>query len=297
MNWKDVLHYVGAAGLILLGLIGITGMHIPGVQIDPMTCIVTGLAVFGIGAKADQALKAVAIFIGGTLVYLSLSIGPVHAANLPGPTKAPAPAYPTTRCGFYLGVDGEGSAGAVNGAPPGTISTGGTIGGLGGYACPTATFPWFVEALADWQNLNASNNGFSLTGPFHGEVRAGVQTDLLQLLPQVFPGTGTPAGLPAPTPPVLPPGATTNGPAVNYVYGAMNFDDLSSQFGALTARDWLFSPEFGAGMLVPVKLANGKPVVMDAWAGVELQTNSFCLGQIACPHLGTRWKVGAAAKF
>lgn len=230
------------------------------------------------------------------ILALLMTTSLAAAADLPVKAKL-SPVYPTTKCGMYLGIDTEGMAASVSGAQAGTVSTGGTIGGLAGYACPTAIFPWFVEAIADWQNIGTGNGLLSLNAPFHGEVRGGVQTDLLQLIPQLLPGTGTMASLPTATPPVLPPGATANGPAVNYVYGAVNFDDVSAQFGGMVARDWMISPEVGTGMLVPVKLANGKPIVVDAWVGAEMQTNSVCVGQFVCPKLNTRWKVGTAVKF
>ncbi len=233
----------------------------------------------------------------GLLLTAALSAWAGSAQSADMITKAPQLAYPTTKCGGYLGVNTEGSAANVPGAPPGTIVTGGTIGGLAGYACPTAVLPWFVEGIADWQNLNAGNNGFSLTGPFHGEARIGVQTDIFQYVLQLLPGTGNLSALPTPTPPALPPGATPNGPMTDYFYGAFNADDISSSFGLASARAWLFSPEFGMGILVPVKLANGKPIVLDAWLGDELQTNSMCLGTVTCAKLGNRWKVGAAVKF
>lgn len=211
-------------------------------------------------------------------------------------TKAPPLGqYPTVKCGFYYGINAEGGAGTVPGAPAGTVLVGGDIGGLVGYACPLGTFPFFVEAIADFQNLNAGNAGFSLSGPAHLEQRAGFQTPLLQLLPSL--GFNSLSALnPQPIGPLLPPGATM-GTAVNYVYGAINEDDISSQFGLHSGRSWLVSPEVGTGLLIPVKLANGTPIVADTYAGYELQSNGQCIGMATCPKLGQRLKVGVSFKY
>jgi len=231
-----------------------------------------------------------------TTAALWVWVSQAQAADVP--TKAPPIlAYPTTKCGGYLGINAQGSAAKVSDAPPGTIATGGIIGGLAGYACPTATFAWFIEGIADWQNLGTSNGQFSTKANFHGAIRGGVQTDLLQLLPQILPGTGIPTSLPSPTPPVLPPGASANGPMVNYVYGEVNFDDVSSQFMQATARDWLISPEIGTGLLTPVKLANGKPIVVDTWIGLEFQSQSQQIGTFGSIKYNDRWVVGSAIKF
>jgi hypothetical protein len=226
------------------------------------------------------------------ILAAGLSASTSLAADLP--TKAPiyGGPYPTTKCGLYYGINAEGGAGNVPNAPAGTVVVGGDIGGLVGYACPMASIPIFVEALADFQNLNAGNAGFSLSGPAHLEQRLGVQTPLLQL----FPSLGFPAAPTTPTLPVLPPGATVGTP-VNYLYGAINEDDISSQFGLASGRDWLVSPEVGTGLLIPIKLANGTPIVADTYAGYELQSNSMCIGAGMCPKLGQRLKVGVSFKY
>jgi hypothetical protein len=211
---------------------------------------------------------------------------PVKAPPIGGP-------YPTTKCGLYYGINAEGGAGTVPGTPAGTTVIGGDLGALIGYACPIGNIPFFAEAIVDFQNLNAGNSGFSLTGPAHIEQRAGVQTPLLQLLPSLsFPSTGA-----LPSLPVLPPG-TTFGQAQNYIYVALNEDDISSQFAGLASgREWLISPEFGTGMLIPFKLANGTPFVGDVYAGYEMQSNAMCIGVNLCPKLGGRFKVGTSFKY
>lgn len=219
-----------------------------------------------------------------------------HAAGMPtkNPLAALGQPYPTTKCGMFYGVNAEGGAGQVSGAPAGTTVVGGDIGALVGYACPASGFPWFVEAIFDFQNLNAGNNGFSLTGPAHFEQRVGVQTPLLAFLPSLgAPSTGTAPSIV----PLLPPGVTVTGTPQNYVYGAFDEDDIGAQLGLATAKEWLFSPELGTGMLIPLQTSNGTQIIADAYAGVELQSNSICLGSVACPKLETRFKTGVSFKY
>ncbi len=222
-----------------------------------------------------------------------LSVSSAIAADLPVKVGAP---YPTVKCGFYYGINAEGGAGTVPNAPAGTVVIGGDIGGLIGYACPVGSLPFFAEAIADFQNLNAGNAGFSLSGPVHLEQRAGVQTPLLQLLPSLGFNTSSLTSAQQPIGPLLPPGATAGTP-VNYIYGAINEDDISSSLGLRSGRSWLISPEIGTGMLIPVKLSNGTPIVADTYAGYELQSNAMCIGAGMCPKLGQRLKVGVSFKY
>ncbi len=230
------------------------------------------------------------LLLGISLAALSVSVA--QAADLP--VKALGQ-YPTVKCGLYYGINAEGGAGNVPNAPAGTVVVGGDIGILVGYACPIGSFPFFAENIVDFQNLNAGNAGFSLSGPAHIEQRAGFQTPLLQLLPNLgFNSLNTLS--PQPIGPLLPPGATAGVP-VNYVYGALNEDDISSNFGLHSGRSWLISPEVGTGLLIPVKLANGTPIVADTYAGYELQSNAQCIGSGMCPKLGQRLKVGVSFKY
>jgi hypothetical protein len=203
--------------------------------------------------------------------------------------------YPTTRCGLYYGINAEGGAGVVPNAPAGTTVIGGDIGVLVGYACPIGATPWFAEVIGDFQNLNAGKNGFSLNGPAHIEERVGMQTPLLQMLPALgfnISSLGTPPAIG----PLLPPGAS-QGPPSNYLYAALNEDDISATRGLASAHQWLISPEVGTGMLIPIKLANGTNIVGDVYAGYEMQSNSMCIGGGMCPKLGGRFKVGTSFKY
>lgn len=229
----------------------------------------------------------------GILAAVLSAMSAAHAADMA--TKAPplAAGYPT-KCGVYYGINAEGGAGVVPNAPAGTTVIGGDIGVLVGYACVAASTPWFAEAIFDFQNLNAGNNGFSLSGPFHGEGRVGIQTSLIPFMASLWPGlnTGT-----APSLPVLPPQYSVVGTPANYVYGAVDVDDISSQFGLATAHQWLVSPEVGTGILFNLVSTNKTVIVADTYAGVELQSNSLCLGANMCPKLGTRYKTGVSFKY
>jgi hypothetical protein len=232
--------------------------------------------------------------IGAAALALAL---PAHAQTAtPAPAAAPVGLalgpYPTSNCGVYYGINSEAGAGVVENAPAGTTVVGGDIGALIGYACPGAT-PWFVEGLFDFQNLNAGSNGFGLSGPVHFEQRAGIQTPLQAFIASLgAPSTGTPQALP-----LLPPGYSA-GPPQNYLYAAINEDDISSQYGLSTAHEWLVSPEIGTGIQFNLTGTGKATIVADTFAGIELQSSSFCLGVLgSCPKLGPRFKTGISFKY
>lgn len=197
--------------------------------------------------------------------------------------------YPTNGCGAYYGVNAMGSASPIANATPGATALGGDIGGTIGYTCATSasTF-WFAEAMADFQNLNGSGPGFSLTGPAHFEERFAFGGPINQML-NVLPNLNIPS---VPSLPGLPNGITA-GPSNGYIYAAINEDDVSATFGASTGRDWIISPEFGVGLLS--RLSNN--VVADAWVGARLQTGKVCVGGFSCPALSNGVVTGIAFKY
>lgn len=226
------------------------------------------------------------------VAFLSVLIAsPAFAQTV---TKAPATVpsfgYPATS-GFYFGVNAEAAASGVTSAPAGTVQTGGDIGLTVGYATPLAGIPLFAEFIGDFQNLNAGNAGFSMSGPLHLEQRVGAQIPLLQFLPML--GLGNPL---TPTSPVLPPGVTPNGPAQTYVFGGVNEDDISAQLGVGTARAWMISAEVGPGLLTPIKLSNGWNAVIDTWIAYTAQSSALCIGGI-CPKMGNGVRGGVSVKF
>lgn len=207
-------------------------------------------------------------------------------------TKAPpVPGYPS-KCGLFYGINAEGSAAQVSGVTSGTYAVGGDIGGVVGYACQVGGIPWFAEFLADFQNLNAGTNGFSLSGPAHLGQRVGIELPYLQFLPSSFIGA-----IPVP---VLPVGVTPNGPTQSYVFAAIYEDDISTQFGLATGHAWMVYGVFGPGVLIPVKLTNNWNAVIDAYAGVQITSSDICLGAPVgkvCPALGTGFRTGVSMKF
>jgi hypothetical protein len=228
-----------------------------------------------------------------SLPLLALLLLPTWAQAADLPLKAPAyspPGYPSG-CGFYYGLNALASAAPLVDAPVGVSTIGGDVGGTLGYTCniSNSTAFWFVEGMLDAQNLNGNANGLSFGGPLHIEQRVGFGGPILQLL-NVLPNLNLPS---VPSLPTLPSGITA-GPSMGYIYGAVNEDDVSAQFGLGTAHEWLISPEVGLGILD--RLSNN--VVADVWAGARMETNSFCLGGTgACPKLGTGVVTGIAFKY
>lgn len=215
------------------------------------------------------------------------------ATTQPAVYKAPpAVGYPQ-KCGGYFGFDGQGGASTVSSAAPGTTVIGGDIGGLVGYACQVSSIPYFVEVIADFQNLNGSTNGFALTGPFHGAVRLGVQTPLMSYL------SGLGLNLPTANTPVLPPGTTLNGSPQNYLYGQYNVDDISAQLAFSAGRVWMSSAEIGTGLLQPIKISsNGWNAVLDSSAGLTFANSELCFGGVSkCPQMNTGFKAALKLKF
>jgi hypothetical protein len=233
------------------------------------------------------------------LMALALAMavpGGAFAADMP--LKAPAynlpNVYPTKACGWFYGLNAEGGAGVVNGAPAGTVAIGGDIGVLVGYACPLASIPFFFQADFDFQNLNAGNAGFSLNGPAHFTQLAAVQTPLLSWFSSWI-NVGQ-NNIPSIVP-LLPPGVTVNGPPQNYFGVTVSEDDVSASYGGMTARDWVVSPGVRTGLLFHLTGPNGVQAVGDVYAGLQFQSNAVCLGSFACPKLGERFVTGIEFKM
>lgn len=213
-------------------------------------------------------------------------------------TKAPpiSNVYPTKGCGAFYGVNGEGSSAVVNGAPGGTVAIGGDIGGLVGWACPSASIPWFFEADFDFQNLNAGNAGFSMTGPAHFTQVAAVQTPLLSWFGQ-FINVGQ-GNINTNVQSMLPPGVTVNGSPQNYVGATLTEDDVSATYGGATARQWLVSPGIRTGLLFNLTGPNGTQAIGDSYVGLDFQSSGACVGVAGgCSKLGTRYVVGFSLKM
>src|SRR6185437_4756797 len=130
-----------------------------------------------------------------TMAVLALGVT-AHAADLGVAPLYKAPAlggpYPTKGCGTYYGVNALASASPTQDATPGATAIGGDIGGTFGWTCQTSpTTFWFVEGMADFQNLNGSGAGFALSGPIHLEQRVGFGGPINSML-SVLPNLNTP---------------------------------------------------------------------------------------------------------
>ena len=236
---------------------------------------------------------------GGILAALLLSGTAAVAADLP--LKAVPSAYPTVKCGLFYGANIEGSSGIVNGAPAGTVVLGGDVGILIGWACPTGPVPYFLQADFDFQNLNAGNAGFSMKGPAHFSQTAAIQTPLFQYLGQWL-NLGQ-NNIPTP---VLPPGVSLTGQLQNYVGLMVVEDDISSQFGFGSNREWLtayglrFGGLYNAIATAPNSTTPTKtPIVIDTYAAILFESNSMCVGlsKVTCPKLGDRFVAGVDFKM
>lgn len=230
--------------------------------------------------KATPTTAALVLFMAAAASLFGFA-HPAEAADMAvksAPQFKPIGPYPNNGCGAYYGINAMTTAAPIQGAAVGATEIGGDIGGLIGYACASPTGPsvWFVEAIADFQNLNGSSNGLSLTGPAHLEQRAGFGGPLNNFLTSL-PNLNLPA---LPALPGLPSGITA-GPSIGYVYGALNEDDISASFGLSSARKWVLSPELGVGLLT--RLSNN--VVADTWAGIKLSSQGVCIGTGGCPRM------------
>jgi hypothetical protein len=227
---------------------------------------------------------------------------PALAADMPVKAHrygAAAPnEYPTTSCGAYYGITASGSSAVVNGAPAGTVQIGGNVGGLVGYACPTASIPWFAQVEATFQNLNAGNAGFSLNGPAEIKLVAGVYTPLMSWVSQWL-NLGT---IP-PITPLLPPGVSTIGIPQNYLAAVTTFDDVSAASGAADFHDWLWTPiGIRTGLLYNLNGPNGVKAVGDVFAELDLQSDAMTFGAGAIPgatsaKMGERAVIGVQFKM
>lgn len=214
--------------------------------------------------------------------------GSAIAADLP--VKSPLLSGYPVGCGFYYGVGTGGSAGAVNGAVVGTQIVQGELDAIIGYTCPFGGKGfWFAEGSVGINNINGSVNGLALSGPVVLMQRAGAGTPINNL----FNPFGT--SLSMPSLPTLPAGVTASN--VNpYLFVGVVEQDVATQLG-LDAHDhqWLVAPLLGVGGLT--RLSNG--VVVDTWAGWQLNSQSFCPndGTGRCAKLGNAGRVGVSFKY
>jgi len=229
----------------------------------------------------------------GLLTFATLAAlgSAAFAADLPVQRKAPLLGpYPTTRCGLYYGVGTGGSAGAVDGAVVGTQIVQGELDALVGYTCPIGIDGfWFVEGSIGFNNINGSVNGLALSGPLVLMQRAGAGSPINKWF-NPFGNT-----LALPSLPALPSGVTA-GPANAYLFAGVVEQDISTQIGLdQHSHQWLIAPMVGVGLLS--RFSDG--VVVDTWAGWQLNSQSFCPGGgvAGCGKLGNAGRVGVSFKY
>jgi len=223
------------------------------------------------------------------LLALSLSVALGSAAfGADLPTKAPLfGAYPTTRCGLYYGVGTGGSAVAVNGGVVGDRIVQGELDALVGYTCPFGQSAfWFIEGSVGYDNINGAVNGLALSGPLVLIQRAGAGSPVNNW----FNPFGNQLALPSL--PTLPNGVTA-GPANGYFFAGLVEQDISVQVGLdQHNKVWLVAPLVGVGLLS--RFSDG--VVVDTWAGWQLNSQSFCAGG-SCGKMGNGGRVGVSFKY
>lgn len=224
----------------------------------------------------------------GLLFLLGLMATPAIAADLP--VKAPMfGAYPTTKCGLYYGLGTGGSAVAVTGGVVGDRIVQGELDALIGYTCPlSATGFWFIEGSVGINNVNGAVNGLALSGPLVLIQRAGAGSPINNWF-NPFGNT-----LALPSLPALPSGVTA-GPANGYFFAGLVEQDISTQIGLdQHNKVWLVAPLLGVGLLS--RFSDG--VVVDTWAGWQLNSQSFCPGGgTTCGKMGNGGRIGVSFKY
>lgn len=225
------------------------------------------------------------------LAALALLASPAFAADLP--VKAPPLSYqyPSTKCGYYYGVNTMGSTAAVENAAVGTQTVSGAIGLTLGYTCPAGAGYWFVDGMFDFANLNGSANGFALSGPAQFEQRFGFGAPVPLLL-SLVPGL---ASLQNAVPSLIPlPSGTSVVTSNPYLFASIHEDDTGVSLGLAANKAWLVSAGIGIGN--KVRLSNG--VVFDPFAEYVLPSSEMCVGLVGgCVKRGAGVRFGAALEF
>lgn len=225
---------------------------------------------------------------------LALLASPVLAADIA--TKAPSMPYqyPTTKCGFYYGINSIGATGSVSNSAVGTQQVTGAIGLDVGYTCPVGSMGfWFVDGAFDFTNVNGNNNGLSLSGPAIFEQRFGFGAPVNMILAAIPGLQSLQSAMPSLIP--LPTGVSVN-TSNPYVFGSVSEQDISATFGFAQNKQWLVAPGIGIGN--KVLLSNG--VVFDPYAEYVLNTNAMCFGPLAgssCVRLGAEVRAGFHLDF
>lgn len=223
------------------------------------------------------------------LALAAALLSPAFAADMA--TKARiATGYPTA-CGLYYGIGTGGSAGRVEGGNVGERIVQGELDAMIGYTCPFAGNAfWFAEAQIGVNNLNGSRDGFTLDGPLVAMQRVGVGSPLNTIMGAGLFGN---LNLSMPSIPVLPAGITAS-PGNGYLFAGLVEQDISAQIGVAQGHQWVVAFMPGVGVLT--RASNG--VMIDTWAGWQMNSNAFCPGGgNVCARLGNAVRVGASLKY
>jgi hypothetical protein len=202
-------------------------------------------------------------------------------------------AYPSTKCGFYYGLNTMGETSAVNNAAVGTQYVQGAVGVVLGYTCPMGASGgyWFADGMFDFANLNGNSNGLALSGPAQFEQRFGVGAPVT-LLASLVPGLSS---LQNSVPSLIPlPSGTTVVTSFPYLFASVHEDDVGVSNGFASNKQYLISAGFGLGN--KIRLSNG--VVFDPFAEYILPSSQMCVGvTVGCVQKGAAVRVGAALEF
>lgn len=276
--------------------------ELSGTSADTIATAVSSIGI-GIGTLIciflpEKGSKAVIAFLLMPLGAVLLLAGApaARAGDIASPAvnainKALAAGYPT-KCGAYYGLGTGGNAGAVNGAAAGTQIVQGDLDILVGYTCPFAGNAfWFGEASFGFANLNGNSNGLALSGPLVAIERVGVGSPIQALLGNLLPNLNFPA---MPSTPSFPNGVTPTTAPASYMFAGMVEQDIGAQIGALSGHQWVVAPMIGVGLLT--RYSNN--MMVDTWAGWQMNSNSFCPGGGAsCAKLGNMARIGVSLKY
>jgi hypothetical protein len=235
--------------------------------------------------------KVVGLLLVAFAASLFLADGSQAADLSTKATPALSYNYPTTKCGLYYGINTMGSTGSVDGAAVGTQVVQGDIGLTLGYTCPAGLGYWFLDASADFANLNGSQNGLSLSGPAQFMERFGFGAPVNQIIALV-PGL---ASLQNAVPSLIPlPAGVAVVTSNPYLFGAVHETDVSLANGLGSNREWLVSTGIGIGN--KTRLSNG--VVFDPFVEYVLPGSKLCIGPTAqCYTPGNQVNVGMILEF
>ncbi len=267
-----------------------------GATLTAFSTDIADLVVLGYGVYSHYGMNKVAAVTKVLLIAFLLSaflVPSAFAADIAvkAINNALSAGYPSTRCGIYYGIGTGGNAGSVNGAAVGTQIVQGDIDAIVGYTCPFATNAfWFAEGSFGFSNLNGSSNGLALSGPLVAIERVGAGSPINALLGGLLPSNLNPA---LPSIPLLPAGVTTS-TGSGYLFAGLVEQDIGAQVLTGSGHQWVVAPLLGVGLLT--RASNN--VMIDTWAGWQMNSNSFCPGGgNICAKLGNMARVGVSLKY